>query len=247
VVTLHEFSIFRFYRWPWFAPFAYAAAGCVFTSAAERDVFMRRMPGMRARNTIIPIGSNIPRGAPTIRDPRSVCYFGLLMPGKGLEAFLDLAELLHAKSGGWRAILIGAAASGSEAYARGIVDRAASLQVAVHIGLAARDIANLLQGITYAYLPGPGGITERRGAVLAALENGVKVVGPMGEAAPDWLLACVLAAVSPAQAADQLTRPRASPPADAGTRVPNSASWQSIAEQHTALYEKIARRVLQHA
>ncbi len=247
VVTLHEFSIFRFYRWPWFAPFAYAAAACVFTSAVERDVFVRRMPRMRARRAVIPIGSNVPRGAPTLRDPRSVCYFGLVMPGKGVEAFLDLAESLHGKPGGWRAILIGAVAVGSEAYARGIVDRAASLQVAVHIGLPAVDVANLLQGISYAYLPGPGGITERRGAVLAALENGVQVVGPLGEGAPDWLRARVWPARSPAQAVDQLAQPNGRLVPNAETQAPSSVRWDAIAQQHKALYDKISSQVLQDA
>ena len=92
VVTLHEFASFRFYRLPWFAPFAWRARALVFTSPVEQASFRRRMRHTGPADVLIPIGSNIPRAPEGERDPRLVCCFGLLMPDKGWEAFLTLAE-----------------------------------------------------------------------------------------------------------------------------------------------------------
>jgi glycosyltransferase involved in cell wall biosynthesis len=242
VVTLHEYSIFRPYRWPWFAGFAYAAEACVFTSTAERDRFRARMPCMRARSTVIPIGSNIPRGRPAEKLARSVCYFGLLMPGKGIEEFLDLAEQLNGAADGWRGFLIGAAAPGCGAYADTILARAAALGVATHIGLPPGEVGDILQTMMYAYLPGPGGITGRRGSVLAALENDVQVIGPLGECAPAWLSARVWNAATPAAAWAALTR---GPGAGTGAILPETppahaeTSWHAIAARHVELYRGI--------
>ena len=240
VVTLHEYSIFRAYRWPWFAPFAYTARACVFTSNAEQAAFTARMPGMRAVSTVIPIGSNIPRGRATARDARAVCYFGLLMPGKGIEEFFDLAARLRAADAAWKLLLVGAVAPGCDAYAAGVVTQAEALGVRTLLGLQAAAVADILQGIEYAYLPGPGGITERRGAVLAALENGVRVLGPLGPGAPDWLRGLVMDTATPQAACAALQAAAAAPAAPAGGAA-TETSWPAIAARHIALYRSLVR------
>jgi glycosyltransferase involved in cell wall biosynthesis len=199
------------------------------------------MPGMIARSIVIPIGSNIPAGRPAVRDNHSICYFGLLMPGKGVEEFLALAERLRAGApGAWRAVLIGAAAEGAQAYAENVLSQAKALGVALHVGLGAADVADVLQTMQYAYLPGPGGITERRGAVLAALENGVRILGPVSGRTPEWLAARVIAANNPDAAYDALMRGRFS--ALAATEVLAATAWSAIAARHVELYEDMLRR-----
>ncbi len=238
LVTLHEFSIFRPYRWPWFAPFAYAADAVILTSDAERRCFARRMPGARAATQVIEIGSNISRGRTAARDPRSVCYFGLFMPGKGIEKFFALVAGLRASGCAWRAALIGAPAAGMESYAAEVRRQAQALGIEVHAALPSEGVGDVLQTITYAYLPGPGGITERRGAVLAALENDVTVIGPAGDGAPAWLRARIIDAATPDDACRLLLAggaPAASiiGPDDAVT------GWENIARRHMDLYKTL--------
>jgi glycosyltransferase involved in cell wall biosynthesis len=239
VITLHEFSIFRVYRLPWFVPFAYKADGVIFTSEAERTAFIKRLPRPTARLPVIGIGSNIPRVHAAAKDPRSICYFGLLMPGKGLESFLACARELRQMAPGWTIRLIGSAAPGQEAYAASIIEEARRIDVELVLDRTALDVAVCLSRTAFAYLPGPGGITERRGSVLAALENGVQVVGPLGDQAPAWLLNCVIDAPMPEDAARALAggQRKACDPAHLA-----ELSWDQIARRHRRLYEEVLQQ-----
>ena len=181
VVTLHEFSIFRSYRSPWFLPFRFADA-LVFTNEVERGAFEKRF-GRRKRNTaVIPIGSNIPAGRPSERDARSVVHFGLLMPGKGIERFFELAALL--KSDDFRLFLIGSAPAGAETYRRWIEAECRRLDIRLHIDRSERDVADLLQTMRFAYLPFPDGASEKRGSLLAVLETGCRPSPPTAARRP---------------------------------------------------------------
>ncbi len=240
VVTLHEFSIFRFYRLPWFMPFAACADTVILTSAAEQAAFRRRLPMARARSVVVPIGTNIGRGRASVRDPRALCHFGLLLPGKNIEAFLDLAELLRNGGQAWRLHLIGAIPQEHQAYGEQIVKRARALGMAVHLGLPEADVADLLSSMSAAYLPFPGGATERRGSLLAALANGVRVLAPVGKLTAEWLATRIIDTQSAQDAARLLgMKLPCSKPDKTG---PETFGWETIAESHVGIYERAMRK-----
>ncbi len=236
VVTLHEFSIFRFYRWPWFATYAYKADAIVFTSAFEEATFHKRYPKARAQTLIIPIGSNIPEGPDLPRTSRSVCYFGLIMQGKGVEQFLRFARIVKAADPTYAISLIGAIPVGAEQFAASLLDEARGLCITLHIALAPDEVAAILKQTGFAYLPFPDAATERRGSLLASMLNGVRVIAPTGPQTPDWLRAAILDAASPeAAAAALLATTTALPP----ETPPQTMSWTAIANRHKSLYDSL--------
>ncbi|MBV8616774.1 MAG: glycosyltransferase [Acetobacteraceae bacterium] len=240
LVTLHEYSIFGRYRWPWFAGYAYGSKAVIFTTEAERALFVRRMPAMRARTEVIPIGSNIPEGPDLPRDPRSVCYFGLLIPRKGIETFLALARKLAGSTPAIRFAIIGSFPASSAAYAERVLREARELGVQCLVGLTAEEVARQLKSISYAYLPFPDQVTERRGSLLAALTNGMTVLAPHGPLTPPWLKAVVADADSADAAAERLREMmngnlNGKPTGALSDRF----AWSNIAAEHVSLYDSV--------
>ncbi len=241
VVTLHEFTRFRFYRMPWFLPFAFAQ-GLVFTSAHERTDFLRRLRHVPRHCETIPIGSNIPVGPDLVRDPRAVCSFGLLMPDKGLEQFLTLAKSLAGR--GYRFSLIGSIPEKFRAYGEAITAEARALGVQVFADETPDGVARQLRLHTYAYLPYPDGATDKRGSLLATLVNGLKIMAPLTDRSHPPIRDCVVEAGSPEQAARILAAVEAGDDPWSGINlqaVSSAFEWQRIAQRHLSFYMGVVR------
>ena len=243
VATLHEFASFRFYRLPWFIPYALRADTVVFTNSIEHDSFRSRLPSIRADTEIIPIGSNIPVGSADARKSRSVCYFGLIMPGKGLEQVLELAQRLVPN--GFEFTVIGSVPPHAAAYGAALVDRLRSAGARIFLDEEPAGVATLLSGQRYAFLPFPDGASDKRGSLLAAIVNGVRVIAPLGPAstAPirDWIMPARDAAAAARLLVDLTDGAMAWTGGAAGDLV-TRYQWNSIAAQHAALYARIAGR-----
>lgn len=239
VVTLHEFASFRFYRLPWFMPYTVVKA-LIFTSGAEQRSFRRRLHRTPRVSEIIPIGSNIPVAANTIPDLRTVCYFGLLMPNKGIEDFLSLARLMAGQ--GYVFSLIGSTPVKWKSYGDRIVQEAKSIGIRTHLNETSEAVATLLKESTYAYLPFPDGVTEKRGSLLATIVNGLKVMGPFGANSIPPITNYVVEASSPEQARQHLLAAEGGVDPWSGIdRVGAEAAfnWLNIGERHVELYRKI--------
>jgi glycosyltransferase involved in cell wall biosynthesis len=236
VVTIHEFSSFRYYKLPWFGSFCFADT-LIFTTDSEREIFYRRMWLKPARTEIVPIGSNIPVGPNISRVPGTVGYFGLLMPVKGIEAFLALAEL--SKDTDLRFALIGAIPSGFEAYGRRIVEQATSMGIELHLEQTPEQVAERLKSLSYCYLAFPEGVTEKRGSVLAALVNGAMVLTPHGPDTPDWLRSATIDTPSPEAAARYLLDRPTPPLHDKFERIRDRIDWRTIAARHVEIYMSV--------
>ena len=237
VTTLHEFAIFRWYRRPWFALLAAGSRAVVVSSEAERAVVARRIPGSAPRLRVIPIGSNIPAAPAVPSDPDLACHFGLVMRGKGLEAFLAFVAAVRQMEPGVRFRLVGAVYEAHRTYADGILEQARSLGVELLLDRSPADVAVALRQSRYAYLPFPDGASEKRGSLLAALVNGMVVMTPHGEATAAWIRAATIEAGTPAMAAERLMALRrgtlAPPPP------PPPLDWPTIAHRHLALYRNV--------
>jgi hypothetical protein len=125
---------------------------------------------------------------------------------------------------------------GAEPYAATVLREAAANHIELFLDQTPARIAEILAETEFAYLPGPGGITERRGSVLAALENGVHVVGPVGADAPDWLRQRVTHASTPQAAASLMPTLGF---ADGNVAPLTETQWNRIAQRHVALYRAL--------
>ena len=105
VVTIHEASQRHFLRKLALFPFSVRPEHIIFTSSFERQFATKWAPWISSVSSVIPVGSNIGVGAR--KGPRNlseVVYFGLIMPGKGVEKVVELSRLI--KSAGLRSGLL---------------------------------------------------------------------------------------------------------------------------------------------
>lgn len=244
VVTLHEYSVFRWYRRAWFSPYARNCAARIFTTDEERGLFERRFPNRGGMDVTIEIASNIPAAANAVRQPSRVACFGLIAPNKGLETFLDLCEIAHAASSDFTFDLIGAIPEQHRRYADAILQRASACNVRIAIDLPNDAVANRLATATYAYLPFPDGASGKRGTLAAALVNKLIVITRHSNITPDWIRTATLDAKGPEDALKALVRLQA----DRGRRetaakqsalAASRLRWDVIARRHADLYRSL--------
>ncbi|MBI2783128.1 MAG: glycosyltransferase [Gammaproteobacteria bacterium] len=248
VVTLHEFSRAHLLRR--IAGLAFSRADAlVFTNAFERAAFGHWYPWSRGRGHVIPIGSNIPwLSAREARDRDEVCYFGLIRPEKGLEAFLALARLAADAAPELRFRVLGAIPAGQRAYCAQMRQASGGLPRLIwDLGRGDGEVAQRLAETGFVYLPYPDGASERRGTLLAALGNGAAVITSRGPQTPPGLESVVRFAADPGDALAQLRALRADPTAEANLRRAGRDwveryGWEAIAAAHRELYARIAGR-----
>lgn len=240
VVTLHEFSkkslIGKLLCYAFFL-FSFRV---FFTNKTERDDALRFAPWLKRRSAVIPIGSNIPftaRRAPEI----DIAYFGLILPGKGIEEFLDVIERLENRET-LRIQLIGQIFKGSETFADEVFARLTQLGASVTLNASPTEVAEHLATARLVLLPFPDGISSRRGSVLAAMGNGALVVSTTSRGELDIFRERCLMGDTPEQLAALVTEALANPQkfaalASAGQLYARSFDWREIAMQHLALIQ----------
>jgi glycosyltransferase involved in cell wall biosynthesis len=244
VVTLHEYSVFRWYRRAWFSPYARHCAARIFTTDEERGLFERRFPGRRGDDLTIEIASNIPMATGVTPQAGRVSYFGLIAPAKGIEAFLDLCEQARAAANGLTFELIGAIPDQHRRYAETIIQRAAACGVQLSIDLPNETAATRLAASTFAYLPFPDGATAKRGTLAAALVNKLIVITRHSSLTPDWIKSATFDAKTPEEALALITRLNADAQQRemAAKRSLSTAArfrWEAIAQRHAELYRQL--------
>ncbi len=177
VVTLHEASQGHLLRKLSLYPFTLRAKKVIFTNEYERGFVQRMAPWIVNRSTVIPIGSNIvPTPLSGTRDPKTVTYFGLIRPEKGLEEVMELARLLGDKSRRRKVRIVGKLMPGYEAYYEQLRLQSRELPLDWQLGLNGDALSLALASSDIAYLPFPDGASERRSSLIALLANGSAVI-----------------------------------------------------------------------
>jgi glycosyltransferase involved in cell wall biosynthesis len=244
VVTLHEasqshilrkVSLFSFLR----------SKHVVFTSFFERNYALRFAPWMLKRSSVIPIGSNIPVGT-RVKDSElaEIVYFGVIQPKKGIEQVLTLAQLIKEAGLSYRVRVIGLPDPRWATYLEKVRSYSVDLPVRWEVGLSNSTVAELLARSRIAYVPFPDGASERRGSLLALLANGVATITTLGPSTPRELHGAVEFAHSPKQALQILQNLVANSNrqrrlAAKGRAYASRFSWDAIAREHNALYERL--------
>lgn len=255
IVTMHEYSglnILR--RLP--MPALLAANKLIFTNEHELGKFRAGYPNCRQKTSMIPIGSNIPFITnSTNRDLRVISYFGLIRPNRGLDQFLDLAELSKRANRPYAFKILGAVPKRKDRYYRRMLERTLHApNVQWKCNLDAPQVADELSMSGFAYLWYPDGASERRGSLLAAIGNGATIITRRGQQTPKSLDGVAVFSNSPEDALimiDQIimdSTMRASLQERASRWISNF-TWNKIATEYRAAYTSLVenpRAVVAH-
>lgn len=248
VITIHEFSIARLPRKLSIIPFTLRAKQVVIPAESEKTVLVQRMPWTRRRIRVIPIGSNIPGlKTPTFRRKNRIAYFGLIMPNKGIEHFIEARYLASSMGYQWEAIVIGKIPERHREYAQRLMETSRSSGIQWVLDQEPEEVSDLLASSAMCYLPFPDGATERRGSLKAACANGLPCITTRSEHTPVQLSDVVKFAAGPREAVQLMAEFMSSPEEAsrlslAGLEYAKRFSWERIAEMHIEMYSELIER-----
>ncbi len=246
IVTLHEFSLSHKLRKLSLLPFTLRTSSLVMTSEFERNALLRRMPWAEKRLRVIPIGSNMPQPR-CIFDEReeSVVYFGLIMPRKGLEDFIEFSKYLRERGIDWELRIIGRIAPAQEQYARNLMEISRPYRIQWSFDRNPEEVSELLSRASLGYLAFPDGASERRGSLKAACMAGLACITTRSEQTSKQLEEAVVMAGTPREAAELAVRLMAAK--DERMALSRRAyhysqefAWNRIADLHIQMYEEVS-------
>jgi glycosyltransferase involved in cell wall biosynthesis len=245
-LTLHEFEIFNPVRKAYMLPHSFGGR-LVFTSEHELGRFKAIYPW--AGGAIIPVGNNItaPENLPLAAGRRRLVCFGQIAPGKGIEEFLEAVAALRAAGDDIPCAVIGADLDPSSEISRRIGEAAERLGIERRYNLSAQQVAEELGRSGIAYLPFPGGVSDKRGSALACLQHGLAVITRHSALTPDWWRKTTYDARNAQDAARTIAKiakgdaPHTPDPAALEAAMAER-SWISIARAHVALYGRCGAR-----
>jgi len=245
VVTVHEVSEAHILRKLSLYPFFLRSKHIVFTTAYEQRFAVQRAPWISRRCSVIPVGSSISTATQEHeRNVSEIIYFGLFRPQKGLEDVFTLASLIKQMDLKLHVRLVGKPYPKDSPYFKDFYRRSEDLPIKWDMDLADDVAADLLARSSIAYMPFPDGASGRRTSLLALLANGVATITTRGAHTPPSLEQAVVFSQNPEEAlrlvekirADNDLRKRLS---DNGRAYANQFNWDTIAQKHIELYEKL--------
>lgn len=245
VVTLHEASAAHILRKLSLYPFTIRHEHLIFTSEYERQFAKQWAPWIGPSSSIIPIGSNIsPASVDVPRNCNEIAYFGLIMPGKGLEQVLELARILKERQPGISVRVIGKPTPEHKSYLERLRNKAAQLPLIWDTDLNNKQIAERLTQVAIAYLPFPDGASERRGSLKAIWSCGVAAVTTKGRQTPKEYEGLAQWAHDPVQAFELIQYLRQDRSARDILRKRTADymrrfRWSLIAKLHGNVYERV--------
>lgn len=194
VVTFHTL-IGGGFRSKLMAPYLLATAHHSISANEEVTALIhRRLPMLRRRVSEIPIGANIPvvlvtpgaskdtlrasLGLP-LKGPIMV-HFGLIYPGKGLETLFEALSSIRRVHPGARLVVVGDTRTENRGYRDALMGLAVRLDVTPAIiwtgSLTGEEVSRFLQAADIFVVPYDGGVSIRRGSLMAGLAHGLPVV-----------------------------------------------------------------------
>lgn len=245
-VTLHEFRVFSLPRKALFASHSLMARSLIFSNGTERDIFQRWYPWSSSRLDVIPIGNNITRIGGRVPGPERLVYFGQISRNKGVEIFLETAGRLRDAGNPIEIRMIGAMTDNDPDFQSLVLGSAERYGIIKRLSLPADEVSAELNAASFALLPFPDGVSDKRGSALAALDHGAAVLTTHSPTTPGWLRAVTHPITSAADAAGAITamldgsRQRHKAP-ELLEQEMLARDWREIARRHLALYRKAQR------
>jgi len=247
VITLHEVSQAHILRKLALYPFTIRRQHLIFTTQYEREFARKWAPWTSGVSSVIPVGSNIEALANGFeRRSGEIAYFGLIMPRKGLEEVLKLAELIQSSGSRLQIRVIGKTDVKHEAYSAQLRLQSKGLPVIWEGDLSHEQVSRQLAVSSIAYLPFPDGASERRTSLNAMLSNGVVTITTRGAHTPSDLENAVKFCSSPRDAYDAIRLLLENPLEQEkirgkATEYMRQFSWDRIVDLHLSVYERVIR------
>lgn len=175
VTTVHELSSRNLSAYIYTQVLIFFSGKVIVTNQVEerhaaKFVFKKKI-------TVIPIGSNICESRYSNRpfSERSIdlANFGHIRPMKGIEDFIGVKKSLGNEVNG---AIIGQTLIRYDQYFNGLVDAVGSSEIEFILNKDEKDLADTLADVKIMYLPFSDGVSNRRGSLLAALQNGCIIV-----------------------------------------------------------------------
>ncbi len=245
VVTLHEYSLAHRLRKLSLTFFSIRSPRVIATSYFERDALAAAMPWVEKRLQVIPIGSNIPSlAAPTIDRQHTIVYFGLIMPRKGLEDFIEFARAIRSKGFRGELQVVGKVVVGQEGYAKQLMELDQTLDVKWMFDRNSMEVSEILSSAGLCYLPFPDGASERRGSLKAVCAAGLPCITTQSAQTGTELRVAVTFAETPAIAAETAMRLMESPERRHQMSLQaldyaRKFTWEAIAQSHIRIYKEL--------
>jgi glycosyltransferase involved in cell wall biosynthesis len=245
VTTIHEFSHTHILRRIVTLIFGFSKK-IILTNEFEEKAINSFFPLSKNKFSTIPIGNSIP----FLHKNHSITtklglYFGLIRPNKGIEDFLELANLCFKTQSDYDFLIAGSIQLGAETYFQKLIDQSHHLtNLKWELDPSASEVAQLFSNSNFVYLPFPDGASERRSSLIAALGNNIPIITTLGLQTPESFKGIMEFATDPKNALEILSR------WDKDKAIPESLkskaleyshrfNWNSIATLHTNLYQKI--------
>lgn len=181
VVTVHELSSRNMLAYIYTQILIFFSNKVIVSNNFEKKHACRFLFQTKKVN-VIPIASNIKESkfCTTSFGDRGIdlAYFGHIRPIKGIESFLKTVSLLNEK---YKVQLIGQFLDKYSDFFEKSVIEAKKLNVEMVLNKNEDEVADILSRVKIIYLPFPDGISNRRGTLLASIQNGCVVVSTKSE------------------------------------------------------------------
>lgn len=174
-ITIHEISSRNSLAYIYTQILIFFASKVVVSNSLEYKHATRFVLNKK-KIVIIPIGSNIEKSDLNINfQDRNIdlAYFGHIRPIKGIESFLETVSALNYK---FKTIIVGQVLEKYLSFFESIKSQCQKLDLQLILNKDEKEVASILSNVKILYLPFPDGISNRRGTLLAAIENGCTVV-----------------------------------------------------------------------
>lgn len=181
-VTLHEFSQSHFLRKLAIIFLCLLSKKIFLTNESEKLILGKIIFWKKNNFIVIPIASNIPKSKKKVKKSKTICYFGLIRPKKGLEEFIDLAKESEKNLFNLKFLIIGSTPPHFSDYSKKIIEIASNCKnIEIKLNLDEISVADEMYKCQFAYLIYPDGISDRRGSFLASVNNSLIVVSNKGK------------------------------------------------------------------
>jgi glycosyltransferase involved in cell wall biosynthesis len=246
VVTIHEFSCAHILRRLSIVPFTLRALQIVTITETEKQAIARRIPWAGRRTRVITVPSNTPKPGFFAEKSNRVAYFGLIMPNKGIEDFIEARQIARSKGYRWEAAIIGMVPERHREYAQHIVEASRSAGVELILDRCLEEASDELAKSALCYLPFPGGVSERRSSLKSACTAGLPCITTRGSQTPPELDDVVRFAATPSEAVEHMAQIMNSPEemarlSRASLGWAEQFSWERTIESHIQMYAELSR------
>lgn len=258
IVTIHEVSHVKLLRRLSLFFFS-LRSNIIFTNDFEYKNFKKLFPWFNKQKNVIPIGSNIIvkenleyRTSSKNQDNNAeeVIYFGQIRPKKGIEDFIEAANLYWKKgdNSSLKFVIMGQVLPAFKEYFGNLQNEIIDIvNIELRINLNEIEIFRNLRNASIAYLPFPDGISERRGSFFAALASNTPVFSTSGSQTTNEIRNLVNIVETPLEFIDKITKEGIQTYQSKIDKVNavnflKSHSWENIAAKHFSLYKKLKNR-----